>query len=181
MARESRSRARELLMSGEGATARAVSAVEVRARLPEFGEEFFAERGLEVADALASARAALRAEHALDHLDVVVAPEREELVMRDDRLGQLELLVARLEVREHFDDGSDASDVETAALLFRERVVVGRRVEAAPCEQREELFAERRRVEARAQARRRELVVLECAHHARVLEARRELDLAELH
>src|SRR5436309_7340274 len=62
-------------------------------RLPEFGEEFFAERGLEVADALASARAALRAEHALDHLDVVIAPEREEFVVRDERLGQLELLV----------------------------------------------------------------------------------------
>src|SRR5205085_7692541 len=107
----------ELLMPGEGAARRAVCGVEVRARLPEFGEEFFAERGLQVADALASARAALRAEHALDHLYVVVAPEREELVVRDERLGQLELLVARLEVREHFDDGADAPDVETTTLL----------------------------------------------------------------
>src|SRR5437764_3072841 len=163
------------LTAGEGAAPRAVPAVEVRARLPEFGEEFFVERGLQVADALAAARAALRAEHALDHLDVVAAPEREELVVRDERLGQLELLVARLEVCEHFDDGADAPDVETAALLFRERVVVGRRIQPAPREQRVELFAEHRRVEARAQALVGELIILKSAHHTLVLEARREL------
>src|SRR5215213_2363286 len=103
---------------GEGAARFAVFAVEVCAGLPQLGEEFFVERRPQVADALAAARALLRAEHALDHLDVVEAPEREELVVRDERLGELILLVARLEVRDDFERGADAAAVERAPLLF---------------------------------------------------------------
>src|SRR5215207_5397 len=167
--------------AGEGAAAGPVGRVEVGARLPEFGEEFFVERGLEVADALAAAGALLGAEHALDHLDVVVAPEREELVVRDERLGELVLLVTRLEVCDDFERGADAAVVERAPLVVVEGGVVGRRVEAAAREQREELFAERGRVHARAQAPAGELVVTEGAQDRVVLEARGELDLAELH
>src|SRR5215207_3544137 len=116
--------------AGEGATAFAVFAVEVCAGLPEFGEEFFVERGLEVADAFAAARALLRAEHALDHLDVVVAPEREELVVRDESFGELVLLEARLEVRDDFERGAHASAVRAQPLLLRGGGVVGRRVQA---------------------------------------------------
>jgi hypothetical protein len=59
--------------------------------------------------------------------------------------------------------------------------VVGRGVQAAAREQREELLAERGRVHARAESFRRELVVAEGAQDGVVLEARGELDLAELH
>src|SRR3712207_3972864 len=81
-------------VAGEGAAGGAVRGVEVRARLPEFGEEPLVGRGLQVADALGAARALLGAEHPLAHLDVVVAPEREVFVVRDERFGELELLVA---------------------------------------------------------------------------------------
>src|SRR5215207_6326033 len=149
--------------AGEGAAAGPVGRVEVGARLPEFGEEFFVERGLEVADALAAAGALLGAEHALDHLDVVVAPEREELVVRDERLGELVLLVALLEVRDDFEHGADAAVVARPPLFVRVLGVVGRRVDA------------------RAQAPRGELVRMKGAQNGVVLEARGELYLAELH
>src|SRR5215203_1516251 len=133
------------------------------ARLPEFGEELLVERRPQVPDALAAAGALFGAEHALDHLDVVVAPEREELVVRDKRLGELILLVARLEVRDDFERGAHALAVASAALVFLKRDVVGRRFQAPTREQREELLAERGRVPARAQARGGELVFVEGA------------------
>jgi hypothetical protein len=40
---------------------------------------------------------------------VVVAPEREELVVRDERFGELVLLEARLEVLDDYEDGADLS------------------------------------------------------------------------
>src|ERR1044072_7032935 len=153
---------------GERAAAFAVFAVEVCARLPELREEFFVERGLEVADAFAPARALLRAEHALDHLDVVVAPEREELVVRDERFRQLILFEARLEVRDDFERGPHAQAVRAPPLLFRERRVVGRRVQAPARKERVELLAERGRLRARAQTFGRELVVAEGAPHGLV-------------
>src|SRR5215212_8559648 len=101
----------------EGAAPGAVGRVEVCAGLPEFGEEFFVERRLQIPDAFAAAGALPGAEHALDHLDVVVAPEREELVVRDERFGELVLLVALLEVRDDFEHGADAAAVERAPLV----------------------------------------------------------------
>src|SRR3954463_5072940 len=68
----------------KGAAAFTMFGIEVCACLPEFGEELFVESGLQVADAFAPARALLCAEHSLDHLDVMVTPEREELVVRDE-------------------------------------------------------------------------------------------------
>src|SRR5262245_43735589 len=61
---------------------------DVRARGPQVGERALAQRGGQVADAGAAPGAALRADHPLDHLDVVRAPEREALVDLDQDLGQ---------------------------------------------------------------------------------------------
>src|SRR5579883_2857093 len=71
---------------------------EVAAEVPEVGEAALGEGGHEVADALAAAGAALEADHALDHLDVVHAPESEPLVELEQRLGEVDEGVVALEI-----------------------------------------------------------------------------------
>ena len=57
--------------------------VQIRPRFPQLGKEFLAERFAKIRDAFRAARAALVSHHALDHLNMMRAPEREVLVMLD--------------------------------------------------------------------------------------------------
>src|SRR5690606_32377139 len=58
---------------------------------PQVGEERLEERPLEVFDAGRAARAWLRADGSLDHLDVPVAPLLQALVQIDEQLADLRL------------------------------------------------------------------------------------------
>ncbi len=68
-------------------TARVVLRIKMSARLPKFREESLLKRGAQIADAFRAAGAAFAAHHPLDHLDVVRAPQRKELVVFQERFG----------------------------------------------------------------------------------------------
>src|SRR5215203_2525774 len=95
------SRAGKLL--GERAARARVLHVQIGASFPQLRVKLFIERRAQISDAFGAARAALGANHSLDHLDVMRAPEREILVVLDQRLDQLKLLEARLKVRQDFE------------------------------------------------------------------------------
>jgi len=88
---------------GERTTAAVVLRVEMSACFPEFGKEFLVERRFQVADSFRSACAPLSADHALDHLYVMVTPEREIFVMFEQRFRKLKLFVFLFEVSNNFE------------------------------------------------------------------------------
>lgn len=87
------------------------------ARFPEFREELFIERRAQITDAFRAARAALCAEHSLDHLHVMRAPQNQLLVVRDQTFGELVFFVKLLEVREDFKGSAHALAVSGARIV----------------------------------------------------------------
>src|SRR5271165_1227739 len=70
---------------------------EIRANLPELGEEAIAERALEIARAGRTAGALLVADHPFDHAHVPTAPQQKALVELDHILEQeVEVIVCYL-------------------------------------------------------------------------------------
>src|SRR5256885_7861253 len=61
---------------------------EVRAHPPQVGEGALRQRGAQVRDAFAAARAPLGPDHTLDHLHVVGAPQGQALVHLDEHLAE---------------------------------------------------------------------------------------------
>jgi hypothetical protein len=59
------------------------------------------------------------------------APEREQLVVLYQALGQLKLFVAGLEMGDDFKDRARAFAVKPTPLVFRERIIVAGRVQSA--------------------------------------------------
>src|SRR5918911_2037368 len=165
----------------ERTVALSVLRVEIGARLPQFRVESFIECRAQIADAFRAARAAFGADHALDHLDVMRAPQREILVVFDEALGQLKLLEAILKVCDDFEHGARPLPVKPPPLLIREGRIIGWRVEPATAEQRVESLTQRRSFVARQKPPVSELVRAKAAQNGLVFEARGELDLAKLH
>ena len=97
----------------------AVLDVEVGACFPKLREEFLIERRLQIANSFRTAGASLRANHALDHLYVMRAPEREIFIMFEQRFGELKLFVAFLEVGKNFEHcpGALAIGLSSAAWI----------------------------------------------------------------
>ena len=68
------------------------------------------QRGLQVGDALAASGPALGADHPLDHLDVMGAPERQALVDLHQHLGQGQEVGLRLRVLVDADQGRESHE-----------------------------------------------------------------------
>ena len=64
-----------------------------RPGFPKLGKEFLVQRLLQIADAFRTAAAGFGADHALDHLAVVRAPQRKIFVVIQERFGELIFLV----------------------------------------------------------------------------------------
>src|SRR5713226_5244674 len=115
---------------------------EKRPRLPDFWEEFFIQSFLQIADAFRTARSAFCADHALDHLDVMRAPQRKVFIMLEQRFGQLILLIELVRMTKNLAHRSLAFAGIAATFFFVARIVAGGRVEPAPPQQSKEGLAE---------------------------------------
>ncbi len=73
-------------------------------RFPEFGEKLLRERTHQVANAFRSTGARLHPEHSLDHQNVVIAPERDILIVLDEQVLHYEKIRVRLRMRQDLDD-----------------------------------------------------------------------------
>src|SRR5436190_22211018 len=63
--------------------------IEISSCFPKLRKEFFIQRCFQIADAFGSASAAFRADHALNHLDVMRAPQGKKLIVLQQRLRKL--------------------------------------------------------------------------------------------
>ena len=69
------------LVSRKRAFTAAMLRVEVSPRLPQFREELFIKRGLEITNAFGTAGSSFGAHHSFNHLDVVRSPEGKILIV----------------------------------------------------------------------------------------------------
>src|SRR5689334_15890736 len=145
-------------------------------RFPELGEELLVERGFQVTDAFRAPGAALRAHHALHHLDVMRTPEREVLVMFEQAFCELKLFVTFFKVCENFEHRPRPFFIGTLLVVLAKR-----RIEAATLQHSIKALCERRSRHPCLQSFVRELIRRELAQNVLVLQSRGKLDLAKLH
>src|ERR1700730_18248931 len=100
--------------------------VEIRSRFPKFGKKLLVQCGFEISDSLRASCSSLGADHSLNHLNVVRAPERKVFVVFQQRLGQLKFFVALLKVREYLKHGLSALLISFLLLLFGTTNILGR-------------------------------------------------------
>src|SRR5947199_6953862 len=98
-------------------------AAEIRPCFPKLRKELLIERRAEIADTFRPASAAFSSDHALDHLNVMRAPEREVFVVFKQRFGKLVFLIQLFGMRENLDHCSLSLAMIAAALFGVKRSI----------------------------------------------------------
>src|SRR6185503_2014276 len=140
--------------------------VEIRACFPNFRKELLVESGFKITDAFGSAGATLCTDHALNHLDVMRAPEREVFIVFEHHFCKLKLFVSIFEVSHDLEHGARALIV----VLFLLRLIgirgAQRCAEATALQDSIKTLCQRWTRHARLQAFVRKLIPLELAQNS---------------
>src|SRR5438874_1273652 len=157
-----------------------VFAAEIGPCFPKFGKEFLVERRAEIADAVGASGASFRSYHALDHLDVMRAPERKVFVVFKQRFGKLVFFIQLFGMRENLNHRSLSLALISAAFFIVTRSIDLGSIETPLPQQRKKSLSQRRRVQACVQTLSRKIILSELMQDRFVFQTGSEFNLAKL-